>query len=49
MMVSFAATSAGTVIVGFIGDLAGLDAMYLISGALGLFALPCVFKIPDKQ
>ena len=49
MMVSFAATSASTVIVGFIGDLAGLDAMYLISGALGLFALLFVFKIPDNH
>lgn len=47
MMVSFAATSGSVVVVGFIADVVGLGNMYLLSGAIGLLALPFVFKIPE--
>lgn len=49
MMVSFVTRSVTVVIIGLIGDLAGLGNMYLASAGIGLLALPFVFKIPDKR
>ncbi|MFO7885223.1 MAG: MFS transporter [Desulfobacteraceae bacterium] len=45
MMVSFVVRSATMVIVGFLGDAAGLANMYLISALVGLGALPFLMKL----
>jgi MFS transporter, FSR family, fosmidomycin resistance protein len=46
MMVSFVARSAIVVIVGFLGDLIGLEATYICSALLGLTAIPFIFMLP---
>jgi FSR family fosmidomycin resistance protein-like MFS transporter len=49
MMISFMARSAVVVIVGFIGDLIGLGATYVICAVLGLVAIPFVLKLPGRH
>jgi len=48
MMIAFMARSAIVVVVGFIGDLIGLQAAYLLSAVFGLLAIPLVLKLPEK-
>ncbi len=48
MMVSFMARSAVVVIVGFIADLIGLRATYILSAFMGLLGMPFIFKLPRK-
>jgi MFS transporter, FSR family, fosmidomycin resistance protein len=48
MMFSFLARSAIVVIVGWLGDMMGLKTAYIISAALGLFAVPFILKLPQK-
>ncbi|SLM30465.1 putative membrane efflux protein (Permease) [Desulfamplus magnetovallimortis] len=45
MMVSFITRAVAMVIVGVVGDYAGLENMYIISSLLGLIAIPFVFKL----
>ena len=45
MMVSFAARSFAVVIVGAIGDVAGLENMFTISALLGFMAIPFLLKL----
>jgi len=49
MMISFMARSAVVVLVGFVGDLIGLNATYVISALMGLVAIPFVLKLPARQ
>jgi FSR family fosmidomycin resistance protein-like MFS transporter len=49
MMISFMARSAVVVIVGFIGDLIGLRATYMICALVGLVAIPFVLKLPGRH
>ncbi len=49
MMISFMARSAVVVLVGFVGDLIGLGATYVISALMGLVAIPFVLKLPARQ
>jgi MFS transporter, FSR family, fosmidomycin resistance protein len=46
MMVSFMARSATVVVIGWMGDVAGLQATYTIAAAMGLLAIPFVLKLP---
>ncbi len=46
MMVSFMARSATVVIIGWLGDVAGLQATYTIAAAMGILAIPFVLKLP---
>lgn len=48
MMSSFLARSAIVVVVGWFGDMVGLKTTYIISAAMGLFAIPFILKLPDK-
>jgi len=48
MMASFMARSAVVVIVGFIADIIGLRAAFLISAFMGLLSIPFIFKLPRK-
>ena len=45
MMTSFAVRSIAVTIVGFIGDLAGLDMMFIVSGISGVLAVPFLLKL----
>lgn len=47
MMVAFMARSAVVVVVGFMGDVLGLQATYIISAFLGLLAIPFIFRLPE--
>ena len=49
MMMSFLARSATVVLVGFVGDLIGLQTTFLICGAIGLAGIPFVFIIKTEQ
>ncbi len=49
MLVSFTARSAVTVIVGFGGDLLGLQTTFMISAALGLLGLPFIMMLPHDE
>ncbi len=49
MMMSFMARSAIAVVVGFIGDVIGLDATYLISAIIGFCGLPFILMLPKKK
>jgi FSR family fosmidomycin resistance protein-like MFS transporter len=49
MMASFMARSAIVVVIGFIGDLIGLRATYLVSAIMGLGAIPFIFKLPGNR
>ena len=46
MMISFTARSAVVVLIGFIGDLIGLHATYIVSALMGLLAVPFVLRLP---
>ncbi|MDX2511464.1 MAG: MFS transporter, partial [Desulfobacterales bacterium] len=46
MMVSFMARSATVVIIGWLGDVAGLQVTYTIAAAMGILAIPFVLKLP---
>lgn len=48
MMSSFLARSAIVVVVGWFGDMVGLKTTYIISAAMGLFAIPFILKLPEK-
>jgi MFS transporter, FSR family, fosmidomycin resistance protein len=48
MMSSFLARSAIVVVVGWFGDMLGLKTTYIISAAMGLFAIPFILKLPEK-
>jgi FSR family fosmidomycin resistance protein-like MFS transporter len=48
MMISFLARSAVVVIVGYGGDMLGLQASYVLSALVGLIAIPFVFRLPEK-
>ena len=48
MMAAFIARSAIVVVVGFIADLMGLRATYLISAFIGLLAIPFILMLPKK-
>ena len=48
MMIFFMARSAIAVVVGFIGDLIGLQATYFLSAALGLLGVPFILMLPKK-
>jgi len=45
MMVSFAARSVAVVIVGAIGDVAGLENMFIISAVVGFMAIPFLLRL----
>ena len=49
MMMSFIARSSVVVIVGFVGDLIGLEATYVCSALLGLLGIPFILMLPRKQ
>ena len=49
MMMSFMARSSVVVIVGFMGDLIGLEATYVCSALLGLLGIPFILMLPCKQ
>ncbi|MCU0614719.1 MAG: MFS transporter [Desulfobacterales bacterium] len=48
MMCSFMSRSAIVVVVGWFGDMVGLKTTYIISAAMGLFAIPFILKLPEK-
>lgn len=48
MMVSFIARSAVVVVVGFSGDLLGLETTYICSALLGVAAIPFIFMLPRQ-
>lgn len=48
MLLSFATLSLATFIVGWVGDLYGLNIAYFGSAVLGLLALPLILKIPIR-
>ena len=48
MMISFVARSAIVVLVGFVGDMMGLRATYIISCLLGFLGIPFIFLLPRK-
>ena len=45
MMVSFAARSTSVVLIGAIGDMAGMESMFVVSAVAGFFALPFLLKL----
>lgn len=47
MMISFAVRSLAIVVVGTIGDLVGMENMYMISGLLGFGAIPFLMKLKE--
>jgi FSR family fosmidomycin resistance protein-like MFS transporter len=48
MMVSFMARSSIVVIVGFLGDIIGLEATYICSSLLGLLGIPFILMLPAE-
>lgn len=48
MMASFMARSAVAVIVGFIGDLIGLQTTYILSAFLGILGIPFLLMLPKR-
>ena len=48
MMFSFLSRSAIVVVVGWFGDMVGLKITYIISAAMGLFAIPFILRLPKK-
>jgi FSR family fosmidomycin resistance protein-like MFS transporter len=46
MGINFLAVSCATVLVGWMGDLMGLQAAFAWSAVLALFGLPCVYFLP---
>ncbi|MCK4768509.1 MAG: MFS transporter, partial [Desulfobacula sp.] len=48
MMVSFAARSIAVVLAGIIGDVAGLENMFIVSALIGFTAIPFLLKLGTK-
>ena len=48
MMMSFLARSAVVVVVGFAGDLIGLERTFLLCAMTGLVGIPLIFTLPDQ-
>jgi FSR family fosmidomycin resistance protein-like MFS transporter len=48
MMISFIARSAVVVAVGFIADIIGLHATYLLSALAGAIGIPFILMLPKK-
>jgi len=48
MMVSFMARSATVVLIGWLGDVIGLQATYTVAAAVGILAVPLVLKLPGE-
>jgi MFS transporter, FSR family, fosmidomycin resistance protein len=48
MMISFVARSAIVVLVGFVGDMMGLQTTYIISALLGFLGIPFIFMLPRR-
>ena len=48
MMVSFMARSATVVLIGWFGDVIGLQATYTVAAAVGILAVPLVLKLPGE-
>ncbi|HKL00523.1 MAG TPA: MFS transporter [Desulfotignum sp.] len=49
MMVSFSVRSLAVVVVGGIGDAAGMENMFAVSALAGFFALPFLIKLSDRS
>lgn len=49
MMISFLARSAIVVLIGYVADLAGLRATYILSALLGLGAIPFILMLPRER
>jgi MFS transporter, FSR family, fosmidomycin resistance protein len=49
MMVSFAVRSFAVVVVGFIGDMAGMENMFVFSAVAGFLSLPFLLRLPDRK
>ncbi len=47
MMISFAVRSLAVFLAGIIGDLAGLENMFMVSGLIGFFAIPFLLKLKN--
>lgn len=45
MMISFAVRAVAVTLVGIIGDLAGLETMFIVAGAAGVLAVPFLLKL----
>ncbi len=48
MMTSFAARAVAVFIAGIIGDIAGLENMFIISAFIGLFAIPFLLQLKNR-
>ncbi|MEX1298028.1 MAG: MFS transporter [Desulfotignum sp.] len=49
MMVSFAVRSFAVVVVGVIGDMAGMENMFVFSALAGFLSLPFLVRLPDGK
>lgn len=49
MMVSFAVRSFAVLVVGFIGDVAGMENMFVFSALAGFLSLPFLIRLPDRK
>jgi FSR family fosmidomycin resistance protein-like MFS transporter len=49
MMVSFAVRSFAVVVVGVIGDMAGMENMFVLSALAGFLSLPFLIRLPDGK
>ncbi len=49
MMVSFAVRSFAVLVVGFIGDVAGMENMFVYSALAGFLSLPFLIGLPDRK
>ncbi|MDT8377270.1 MAG: MFS transporter [Desulfotignum sp.] len=49
MMVSFAVRSFAVVVVGAVGDVAGMENMFVISALAGFLSLPFLIRLPDRK
>jgi len=48
MMVSFMARSSVVVVVGYLGDVIGLQATYICSALIGLAGIPFILMLPKR-
>ncbi len=49
MMVSFAVRSFAVVVVGGVGDMAGMENMFVFSAVVGFLSLPFLIWLPDRK
>ncbi|EMS78268.1 MULTISPECIES: MFS transporter [Desulfotignum] len=49
MMVSFAVRSFAVVVVGAVGDMAGMENMFVFSAVVGFVSLPFLIWLPDRK